>query len=101
MNGGCEFPHDTDSDARRLHPNIHPRPSYRLSSSPSYLLDTMAVDFNKLWKKARTAKDETESIRTLAKILSSKDGRTFILDMELSEAELCIEILDHVSSNPR
>ena len=60
----------------------------------------MADNFNKQWKKARAAMDEAESVRALAKILSSKDGRTFILDLEPPEAELCIEILDYVSSNP-
>jgi hypothetical protein len=60
----------------------------------------MAVDFNRLWKKARTAADEVESVRILAKILSSEDGREFISDLEPPEAELCIEILDHVSLNP-
>ncbi|KAF9644384.1 kinase-like protein [Thelephora ganbajun] len=55
----------------------------------------MAIDFNKLWKEARTTEDEAGSVRALAKILSSKDGRTFILNLEQTEAELCIEILDH------
>ena len=59
----------------------------------------MATNYNKLWKKACTGSDEAESVRTLAKILSSKDGRTFILDLEPSDAELCLEILDHVSSD--
>ena len=44
--------------------------------------------------------DGAESVRTLAKILSSEDGRSFISNLEPPEAELCIEILDHVSSNP-
>jgi len=59
----------------------------------------MADDFNKLWKKVRTAAtaDEAESVRTLAKILSSKDGRTFVLNLKQSDAVLCIEVLDHVS----
>lgn len=60
----------------------------------------MVADFNKLWKRVHTATDEAESVRALAKILSSKDGRTFILDLEPPDAELCIEILDHVSPNP-
>ena len=60
----------------------------------------MAVDFNKLWKKTRNGTDYAESVRTLAKILSSTDGRTFIMDLEPPDAELCLEILDHVSSNP-
>jgi len=59
----------------------------------------MADNFDQLWKKVR-AVDEAESIRTLAKILSSKDGRTFIFNLEPSDAALCIEILDHVSPSP-
>ena len=60
----------------------------------------MAVDFSGLWESARAAaaSDEAESVRQMAEILSSKDGRTFILDLEPSDAELCIEILDHVNT---
>ena len=60
----------------------------------------MAVDFGVLWGRARTAaaSNEAESVRHMAEILSSKDGRAFILDLEQSDAELCIEILDHVNS---
>jgi len=62
----------------------------------------MNADYDKLWKRIRSAVDEGESVRTLVNILSSKDGRTFVLDLEPSEAELCIEILGHVSTeNPR
>jgi hypothetical protein len=60
----------------------------------------MTVDFDKLWKGSRTAADNAESVRTLAKVLSLEDGREFISNLELVEAELCIGILDHVSSNP-
>ena len=63
-------------------------------------MNAMAVNFDKLWKKARHATNEAESVRTLAEILSSKDGRTFISDLESTDALLCIEILDQVSSNP-
>ena len=59
----------------------------------------MATNYNKLWKTARSGTDDAESVRTLATILSSRDGRMFVLDLELSEAELCLEILTHVSSN--
>lgn len=58
-----------------------------------------AADFDGLWKKARTSVDGANSIETLAQILSSKDGGTFILDLGPQDAELCIKILDHVSSN--
>ena len=59
----------------------------------------MAVDFGSLWEKARAAatSDEAESVRIMAEILSLKDGRTFVLDLGASDAELCIEILDHVN----
>ena len=60
----------------------------------------MITDFNKLWNKARAAADETESIQILARILSSKDGRAFILDLNPQDVGLCIEILDYVNSNP-
>ena len=62
----------------------------------------MAVDFNMLWKKARitATADEAESVKTLTKVLSSKDGQTFILNLEPADAALCIEILDYVSLNP-
>ena len=60
----------------------------------------MVTYFNGLWKKARVAMDETESVQTLARILSSKDGRAFIPDLVPQDAEICIEILDHVSLNP-
>ena len=61
----------------------------------------MVVDYNRLchWEKARNGSDEVESVRILAKILSSTNGRTFILDLEPPGAELCLEILDYVSSN--
>ncbi|KAF9789239.1 kinase-like domain-containing protein [Thelephora terrestris] len=55
----------------------------------------MGVDFNGLWLKARTTEDEAESVRTLAEILSSKDGRMFILNLGSSDAEPCIELMDN------
>ena len=60
----------------------------------------MAVDFGSLWERARAAatSNEAESVRQMAEILSSKDGRTFISDLGPSDAELCIEILDHVNT---
>ena len=62
----------------------------------------MVVDFNLLWNRARSAatSDEAESVRIMADILSSKEGRRFITSLELPEAELCIEILDYVQISP-
>ena len=48
-------------------------------------MSAMAVDLNKLWKRIRTGTNEVESVRTLAKILSSNDGWTIILDLDLRE----------------
>ena len=60
----------------------------------------MAADFGSLWERARAAapSNEAESVRHMAELLSSKDGRTFISDLQPSDAELCIEILDHVNT---
>ena len=61
----------------------------------------MAVDFNMLWNRARAAaiSDEAESVGIMTDVLSSKEGRAFVANLEPSEAELCIEILHYVSSN--
>ena len=60
----------------------------------------MLVNFNRLWKKARAAPNETEFIQSLAEILSSRDGRKYILTLNRQGAEQCIEIMVHVRSNP-
>ena len=57
-----------------------------------------AADFNNLWMQARAAGDRLESAQTLSSILTWKDGRTFILDLEPTDAALCIEILHRVRS---
>ena len=59
----------------------------------------MTADFDELWRGVRTTAEVGESVRTLVEILSSKEGRKFILNLEPHEAEWCIEILDHVSTN--
>ena len=58
----------------------------------------MSVNFTRLWKKARAAPNETEFVRSLAEILSSRDGRKFILTLNQEDAEQCIEIMDQVRS---
>ena len=66
-----------------------------------HLVVAITVNSNKLWKKALTVADEVESnLRTLTEVSAPEDGREFIPDLEPPEVELCIEILDHVSSNP-
>ena len=57
----------------------------------------MAKDYQRLWNDVTHAIDETESVRILAEILVDKKGRAFISRLERRDAELCIEILDHVS----
>jgi len=56
----------------------------------------MAKDYRELWKGVTGASDEDKAIRTLVEILLDKDGRSFISSLERRDAELCIEILDHV-----
>jgi hypothetical protein len=80
--------------------NLHPQSLPCLPSPPPYLVDAMVSDFNELWNKARTVADEAEPAQALAEVLSPEDGRWFISNLEPSEAELCIEILDHVNSGP-
>ena len=60
----------------------------------------MTTDFDGLWAKVRTAENEAEAVRTLAQILSSKEGRAFASSLELTDGVLCIEILDQVRTDP-
>ena len=59
----------------------------------------MAKDYQRLWKDVTSVTDGSKAVRTLAGILVDKEGRAFISRLERKEAELCIEILDHVSCN--
>ena len=54
------------------------------------------MDYQRLWKEVTSAIDEAKAVRTLAEILAEKEGRKFISRLERRDAELCIEILDHV-----
>ena len=56
----------------------------------------MAKDFRRLWKDVTNTIDEPKAVRVLADILADKEGRSFISRLEHKDAELCIEILDHV-----
>ena len=55
----------------------------------------MSKDYQKLWKNVTT--DEAKAVRALAEILAEKEGRVFISRLDADAAELCVEILDHVS----
>ena len=59
----------------------------------------MAKNYQQLWEDvtASSTVDEVKAVRTLAGILADKEGRVFISSLERKDAELCIEILDHVS----
>ena len=57
----------------------------------------MAKNYQGLWENVTSAGDEAKAVRTLAEILTDKEGRVFISRLERESAELCIEILDHVS----
>ena len=57
----------------------------------------MAKDYQRLWAHITGTTDESRAVRTLVEILADREGRTFISRLERKEAELCIDILDHVS----
>lgn len=57
----------------------------------------MAKDYQRLWEDVTNANGEAQAVRTLAKILTDKEGRGFISSLERRDAGLCIEILDRVS----
>ena len=61
---------------------------------------TTAKYYRRLWKDVTSASDEGKAARTLAEIVLDKEGRTFISNLARKDAELCIEILDHVSRDP-
>jgi hypothetical protein len=60
----------------------------------------MAKDYQRLWTDITRTIDEGKAVRTLVEILVDEEGRTFILQLGRRDAELCIEILDHVSRDP-
>jgi len=60
----------------------------------------MSKDNGKLWKRVTNTTDEGKAVRTLAEILADKEGRAFISRLGHEDAELCIEILDHVCCDP-
>ena len=59
----------------------------------------MARDFERMWKDIASPNDEARAVRALAEILTEKEGRTFISSLERDDAEVCIDVLDNVSSN--
>ena len=59
--------------------------------------ETMAKDYSQLWKDVTSARDEGKAVRTLAEILVDREGRAFIGALNRADAELCMEMLDHVS----
>jgi len=60
----------------------------------------MDKNCQQLWQDVASTSDEGKAVRTLAKIVLDKLGRTFILGLERNCAELCMEILDRVSRDP-
>ena len=56
----------------------------------------MAKNYQRLWEEVTSGIDDAKSVRTLAEILVEKEGRAFVSRLGRRDAELCIEILDHV-----
>ena len=54
-------------------------------------------DYRRLWKDVVNVTDEAKAIRILAYILMDEEGRAFTSRLGRMDAEICIEILDHVS----
>ena len=59
----------------------------------------MAKDYQRLWKDAAGTTDEAKAVRALAAILADEEGRAFVSRLEHKDAELCVEILDHVGDD--
>ena len=57
----------------------------------------MAKDYRRLWRDLTNTIDEAKAVRLLAEILADKEGRVYISRLERKDAEVCIEVLDHVS----
>lgn len=57
----------------------------------------MTKDYEELWDGVTNAANEAQAVRTLAEILTDKEGRVFISRLGSKDAELCIEVLDRVS----
>ena len=75
-------------------------PRHPPSTRPNRPLKTIAKDYQQLWKDITSTSDKGKAVRTLAEILLDKEGRSLISNLERKDAELCIEILDHVSRDP-
>jgi len=60
----------------------------------------MTKDYQKFWKGVTSTSNEGKAVRTLARIVLDREGRTFVLNLERNDAELCMEILDRVSPDP-
>jgi hypothetical protein len=65
--------------------------------TPSPPPNAVVKDYGRLLQSVTDTADEGKAVRILAEILLDKEGRAFISNLEHKEAELCIEILDHVS----
>ena len=80
------------------HLPVAPAPLRHLPSShlaPPWKI--MAKNYREIWENVTNATEETKAIRALAEILADKEGRAFASRLERQDAEVCIEILDHVS----
>jgi len=58
-------------------------------------------NYLRLWMDVTRAIDETKAVRTLAEISVDKEGRHFVSRLDRKDVELCVEVLDHVSREPR
>ncbi|KAF9785123.1 kinase-like domain-containing protein [Thelephora terrestris] len=59
----------------------------------------MVNGYQRLWTDAAKTNDEAKVVQILTEILTDKEGRSFILNLDRKKAKLCIEILDRGIAN--
>ena len=57
----------------------------------------MANNFQRLWEDVKNTKDEAKAVRTLAEVVTEKDGRAFVSRFDRENAEYCVDVLGRVS----
>lgn len=81
-------------------PSTQEEPRICSGNSPSVIPNRApysATEFARLWAQVVHSTSVSDSVRILAQVLVQRDGRTFISHLKPKDAELCIELLGHVS----
>lgn len=100
QDNGDTFPESTAGPGGDFEANCGEDCAAGSAGSKSDTAIEKVADSERLMKGAQAAVNEVESVRKLARILSSERGRESVLGLNRAGAELCIEILDKVRSGP-